>query len=53
MITPSRAGGIRIQFGADGLQQKDVVGGFGSIRGVFPVDVETVEAEVCEDFDGG
>lgn len=53
VITPRRTGRIRIQLRADGLEQEDVVGCFGGVGGVFPVDIEAVEAEVCEQFDGG
>ena len=45
-------GGVFVEGGADGLEEEDGVGGFGGIFGVFPVDIETVEAEVFEEFDG-
>ena len=35
------------------MEEVDEVLGFGGGGGVFPVDVEAVEAEVCEEGDGG
>jgi hypothetical protein len=41
------AGGVGVEGLAAGLEERDVVLGFGGGGGVFPVDVEAVEAPVC------
>ena len=46
-------GGVGVEGGADGLEEEEEVVGFGRVGGVFPVDVDAVEAEVGEEADRG
>lgn len=45
-------GGVGVEGGAGLAQEEDEVVGAGAVGGVFPVDVEAVEAEVLEEVDG-
>ena len=45
--------GVGVEGRAEGLQEEEEVGSVRRGRGVFPVDVEAVEAEVGKEADGG
>lgn len=52
MVAGSVGGGVGVEGGADGAEEEEEVVCFGGVCGVFPVDVETVEAEISEEPDG-